>query len=238
MNEDDSVNTDSRYIISEKQYKEIMYIATDYIIGRDSSHDVQHALRVCSQATKIIQSMRSGIVEDDAWSDELCMLVVVSASLIHDAIDHKYVDCEEKKQSVLESIKVRLSKVIGNIGADAVALIITNMSFSQKKALTTQELAPFGVLRDIVRDADRLDAMGAVGIARCFAYTAASGQSFYEARAHFSEKLLTLHETLVTPQARAIATELHDHMVEFVRWFDQETGTDNVERWNQSCGKG
>jgi len=71
----------------------------------------------------------------------------------------------------------------------------------------------------IVQDADRLDAMGAVGIARTFAYGGKKGRSLSESLAHFDEKLFVLKSLLNTEKARQIAENrdriLHDFYDEF-----------------------
>jgi uncharacterized protein len=95
----------------------------------------------------------------------------------------------------------------------------------------------------IVQDADRLDALGAVGIARTFAYGGHAGRAIhdpdevaelhadaeaYKTRSggasitHFHEKLLHLHERMHTPTARRIAGERHRYMEEFLDRFARE----------------
>ena len=99
----------------------------------------------------------------------------------------------------------------------------------------------------IVQDADRLDAMGAIGIARCFTYGGAVGQPLhnpalaprtpeelrlhYGSRApaastptlnHFYEKLFTLRDTMKTAGGRALASQRHDVMTAFVAQFEAE----------------
>lgn len=94
----------------------------------------------------------------------------------------------------------------------------------------------------IVQDADRLDAMGAIGIARCFAYGGAQGRAIYDPEHpprqhdsfedyqtksgpslnHFHEKLLHLKDRLNTPTAREMAEERHAFLEDFLRRFHRE----------------
>ena len=95
---------------------------------------------------------------------------------------------------------------------------------------------------EIVRDADRLDAMGAIGIARTFAYGGSKGRLIYDPQAapidhatpesylntqghtlnHFYEKLLLLKDRMRTKTGKAIAEERHRYMEDFVRRFLSE----------------
>lgn len=74
----------------------------------------------------------------------------------------------------------------------------------------------------LVQDADRLDAMGAIGIARTFAYGGARGRSLEESLAHFDEKLLRLYDLLSTDAARELAAQRRDLLRQFYDQFIEE----------------
>ena len=74
----------------------------------------------------------------------------------------------------------------------------------------------------LVQDADRLDAMGAIGIARTFAYGGARGRSLEESLAHFDEKLLRLYDLLSTDAARELAAQRRDLLRQFYDQFKEE----------------
>ena len=74
----------------------------------------------------------------------------------------------------------------------------------------------------MVQDADRIDAMGAIGIARTFAYGGAKGRSLQESLAHFDEKLLKLYDLLSTDTARELALTRRDFLRQFYHQFRQE----------------
>jgi uncharacterized protein len=103
--------------------------------------------------------------------------------------------------------------------------IIANMSFSSYKKgkfLDTLE-------GKIVQDADRLDALGAVGIARCFAYSGKTERMIYDysidddsAIAHFYQKLFTLDSLMNTVEARSIAEKRIEFMKDYLREFFKE----------------
>ena len=75
----------------------------------------------------------------------------------------------------------------------------------------------------IVQDADRLDALGAVGIARTFAYGGKHGRAPADSIAHFHEKLLLLKDMMNTDRAKAMAEERHASLEAFLKEWEQET---------------
>lgn len=99
-------------------------------------------------------------------------------------------------------------------------------------------LKPITIEDKIVQDADRLDAIGAIAIARTFVYSGAHQRPIYTGESqevleksheledtaigHFYEKLLTLSDTLHTPEAREIAKGRHEFMKEYLTQFFAE----------------
>ena len=73
-----------------------------------------------------------------------------------------------------------------------------------------------------MQDADRIDAMGAVGIARTFAYGGAKGRPLSDSLAHFDEKLLRLYDLLSTEEGKRLAKPRHDFLQAFYRQFYEE----------------
>ncbi|PID00650.1 HD domain-containing protein [Sporosarcina sp. P29] len=187
----------------------------------DASHDLDHIDRVMKNAEKILAT--------EPGADEL---VVRLAVLLHDVEDAKYEEMHE----------VTTIELLEKIGAtqqitENVISAIESVSFSggNAKDITSIEGA-------IVRDADRLDAIGAVGIARAFAFGGARGRKLYdqqeEARkdmsvseyrkketatvTHFHEKLLLLRELMVTKEGTRLAKERHDFMEVFLHQLSKE----------------
>ena len=74
----------------------------------------------------------------------------------------------------------------------------------------------------ILSDADKIDAMGAVGIARAFLHSGESGRTLEETLRHFEEKLLKLFDSLHTPTARALGEPRHRTLLEFYRRLLEE----------------
>ena len=98
---------------------------------------------------------------------------------------------------------------------------INGVSFSQNKGRRPDTLEG-----QIVQDADRLDAIGAVGIARTFAYGGKHGRPLDSSIQHFYDKLLLLRETMNTAAARRMAEERHAFMESFLAAYHRETQMD------------
>ncbi len=169
-----------------------------------SGHDWQHIYRVWRLARKI------------AKEEKADLFVVELAALLHDLEDHKFV---KKKQNLAEKFLKRLGvdeKIISQI-----LYIIDNISFSKKlKNLKIKEAK-------IVQDADRIDALGAIGIARCFATGAKLNIPIYnpneknskDSIGHFYEKLLKLEKMMNTKSGKRIARERTKFMKQFLKAF-------------------
>lgn len=76
----------------------------------------------------------------------------------------------------------------------------------------------------IVQDADRIDAIGAIGIARTFAYGGTIGRPLEDSIKHFYDKLLLLKEEMNTDAAKELAQKRHDYMTGFLEEYYSETG--------------
>ncbi len=193
--------------------------------GQEGSHDWFHIERVWKTAL-YLQSKEGGNL------DEISL-----AALLHDYSDHKYNggDFEAGSREVLN--------VLNQLNcpfelADRVAKIVQVVSY--KGALVSDEAT--SIEGKIVRDADRLDAIGAIGIARAFSYGGSKERPLYdpsippllhatkEAYAaakshtinHFHEKLLLLKDRMETSTAKFMAEERHQFMMNFLRQFDEE----------------
>lgn len=195
------------------------------LANAEAGHDWFHIERVFKTAQTINQQ-ESG--------DEL---VVAFAALLHDIADPKFNNGDEElgpnmAASFLASIAVD-AEVIAHV-----KLIIQNMSFKNSfdgTGFTSKEM-------QIVQDADRLDAIGAIGIARAFTYGGFKNRVLYDPAIlpeehltkesyknttaptinHFYEKLLLLKDLMNTEAGKTIATERHNFMLLYLDHFYKE----------------
>ncbi|MCR4762704.1 MAG: HD domain-containing protein [Lachnospiraceae bacterium] len=165
-------------------------------------HDAAHSIRVYRNAVEI------------ASKEAPCDMTVVSlAAILHDADDHKLFDTEnnENARAFLKT------SGIPNETIDEICHVINAVSFSRNRGKKPQTLEG-----QIVQDADRLDALGAVGIARTFAYGGEHGRSMEESVQHFYDKLLLIKEELGTDTAREMAEKRHTFLESFLVELKEE----------------
>lgn len=193
-------------------------------LGQDSSgHDDWHAYRVSEMAGRIAQAEQADVF--------ICRLT----GLLHDVADEKLNESEEAGQLKVRTWLARHQ--VEDHAIDHVMEIIQTMSFKGGGMPPVKTLEG-----QIVQDADRLDAIGAIGIARTFAYSGKVGQLIYDpnikprdqmdkesyrkekstAVNHFYEKLLKLSEMMNTPTARVLAAGRHQYMLEYLDRFFKE----------------
>ena len=193
--------------------------------GEGSGHDWWHIYRVRNLAVRI------------AAGENANLFVVQLAALLHDIADWKFNDGDmdagpRLAREWLEKLQV------GEEIISQVCEIIKGVSF-KGAGVTAKMTTTEGI---IVQDADRLDAIGAIGIARTFAYGGHRGQEIYNPDVrpewhdsfeeyknctgstinHFYEKLLLLKDLMNTETARKIAVERHRYMEQFLDRFYKE----------------
>lgn len=189
----------------------------------DAGHDWWHIRRVLVNARKI-QKAEGGNLE-----------IVELAVLLHDVADPKFFD----EDVMLGEIRKKLiSEKVEEDTVHHVMQIIRNLSFSKQWSAESFDSTEFR----IVQDADRLDAIGAVGIARAFSYGGHKGRDFYDPDKkpqtyndageyrnndgttinHFYEKLLLLKDMMKTLTGRQMADQRHEYMKGFLEQFYNE----------------
>lgn len=193
------------------------------VIGDDTTgHDWRHALRVEANAKKISPSELS---KEDVE-------IIRAACWLHDTIDAK-ID-QNKRATILEVEHALRENEATERQIDEIIYIIQNLSYS-KNIDKKQNLSLLG---QIVQDADRLDALGAIGTARAFYYggskkhliyddtrprkaediTEKNYREQYSVVNHFFEKLLILKDSMNTEKGRKVA----EHRTEFMKQFLDE----------------
>ena len=209
--------------------EEIISIVKKYVKDKcyndSTGHDWWHIQRVYNNAMLINKKEKA---------DEFVITIIV---LMHDLYDHKFYDgnIEEKLEETLKELNV-----YNYISKDDIENIIyscANLGFSSNIAKRKE----FSIEGKIVQDADRLDALGAIGIARTFAYGGKKGKLMYNpddndlvneeeykqrgsktSISHFYDKLLRIKDLMNTDSAKTIAEERHKYLENFLQEFLDE----------------
>jgi|TARA_B110000908_G_C10191516_1_gene420708 uncharacterized protein len=192
----------------------------------EGGHDWFHTLRVYNNAKLISKN------------EKVDKFVVALAALLHDIADSKFHNGDDTigpKRAREFLFKHNVDSLVINNVVDIINNISFNKSLEKQRKFTSLEL-------DVVQDADRLDAIGAIGIARCFNYggfknrklfdpsikpdTNITKQEYKHSTAptinHFYEKLLLLCEKMNTKTGKIIAKQRHQFMEQYLDQFYAE----------------
>ncbi len=173
----------------------ILFI-TDLFAKDCSGHDVEHSLRVYNNAIML------------ADTEPQCNRFIVSLSaLLHDADDYKLFKTENNYNTRFFLEKHLTDKSI----VEQICEVINSVSFSKNKGIHPKTLEG-----KIIQDADRLDAIGAIGIARTFTYGGCHGRSISDSIKHFEDKLLKLKDEINTDEGKKIAEIRHNFMKRYI----------------------
>jgi uncharacterized protein len=193
----------------------------------DPGHDLWHIDRV--NRTALTLAEKEGADKN----------IVALAALLHDIADAKFHQGDEEKGPTIAKAFLLQYNVDEQI-INQVIYIIRYLSFKSSLGFNPVKSIEF----QVVQDADRLDAIGAIGIARAFSYGGFKGRPFYDPDVapqkfsgpeayknsqaptinHFYEKLLLLKDLMNTSSAKEMAQERHDFMLQFLDQFFEEWG--------------
>ncbi len=197
----------------------------DTLKDAEGGHDWWHIHRVWNNAKTIAQT------------EQCDLLVVELAALLHDIADSKFNNGDEEIGPAMAATFLK-SLNADEITIEHVVQIIKHISFKSGFDGTTFYSTELG----IVQDADRLDALGAIGIARAFNYGGFKGREIYNPEIkpnlkmtkeeykntsapsinHFYEKLLLLKNKMNTPTGKKMAEQRHAFMESYLTQFYSE----------------
>jgi len=209
----------------DKLIAETVRFVKETLKNAEGGHDWWHIYRVWQLAKQI------------AATEKVDILVVELGALLHDNADAKFHDGDESVGPKLAQ-EFLLSQGVNQQHIEHVVSIINNISFgggNHNQVFKSLEI-------DVVQDADRLDALGAIGIARTFNYGGFKNREMYNPEIapnlnmtkeeyrnstaptinHFYEKLLLLKDRMNTATGKQIAENRHQFMVLFLDEFYAE----------------
>jgi uncharacterized protein len=212
-------------MLTENQKKAIsltIQFVKDKLHGIESGHDWWHSWRVLQLASYLAKEEQADI------------FICTMAALLHDVSDSKFSDLyivDGYSQTEQFLLNLAVDKSIVN----SVMYIVENISFSSGISSSFNKSIEF----EVVQDADRLDALGAIGLARAFSYGGFKNRTIHipdttpnhfittdEYRLnnsttimHFYEKLLSLKALMNTQTAKKIAINRHQYMLDYLKRF-------------------
>jgi len=216
-----------------QQIKEIEKLVKNYFVEESTGHDWWHSHRVRQTGLYI------------AKKENADLFIIEVSALLHDVGDYKFHDGDEEiGGKIIEKWLLEID--LDRKQIDRILDIVTNLSYMKSlKSKEKTENHDLTIEAKILSDADRLDAMGAVGIARTFAFGGFFKQEIHNpeispnetmTRAeyknkkstsinHFYDKLLKLKETMLTGTGNEIAQSRHVYMKDYLnRFFDEWNG--------------
>lgn len=189
--------------------------AFELLKDEPTGHDFHHVKRVVELSKHLCESELADV--DDA----------ILIAWLHDVGDYKLHGGKDQTQEIITKFFASFPEV-SITKQQKIMDEIQRVSFSKGKIPQTLE-------GKIVQDADRLEALGAIGIARCFAYGGKKGNPIYQpgfpltavygdksSIHHFYEKLLKIKDLMNTESAKKIAEERHAFMETFLKQFFKE----------------
>lgn len=207
----------------QEQLKAMEQYAKRVLDSDTSGHDWSHIERVVN-TTKTI-----------AKAEGADLFICEAAALLHDVIDDKIV--QDSADALKELKKFLTSIEVTPVQIEAIVSIITRMSFKNH-----QEKQDLSLEGKVVQDADRLDAIGAIGIARVMCYSGSTGRPIHKpemkprenltpeeyrngestAIMHFYEKLLKLKDLMNTDYGKKLAKGRHEFLELYLKQFYAE----------------
>lgn len=219
----------------------------------DASHDISHIDRVVANAIKVFK------LSDETTRQSVDIEVLIIIASLHDSFDHKYLTTPEAVSAAKTRVVQFLNQDVGLLPetTEMIIAVIDNMGYTTEVGSGPRAFdATTTLYLHIVQDADRLDAIGAVGLARCFAYVGAFGQAIISPTCQDErlqrkelqagslqrvvrkgdsgigicyDKLVFLKDMLKTAAGRAIGQQRHEYLLQFLdQFFEEACDLDDV----------
>ncbi|KAK8089242.1 hypothetical protein PG997_004203 [Apiospora hydei] len=187
----------------------------DYMSNYDGSHDFNHIQRVLGLSRYIYTHATN--------KETLDLHAIVLSALLHDVGDKKYLQPGQDASTMVH-------KLLLSLGADEqlaqkVQTICLGVSYSSeiKGPARVQHLIRSHPELAVVQDADRIDAIGAVGIGRCFTFGGTKpDRSMDDSIQHFEDKLVRIQCMMKTDTGRELAKQRTERLLQFREWWNEE----------------
>lgn len=197
--------------VSPELIAKVTAFVETYMSNYDGSHDFHHIRRVLALAKRIQATLPSTNAD-----------IVTLSALLHDVGDKKYLKPGEDSSRLVHDTLVSFGAE--SELAEKVQAICLGVSYSSEVNDPARVVALIKEHPELaaVQDADRLDAIGAVGVGRAFAFGGAKGRSLGNTMEHFDEKLVHLESMMKTEEGKKLARERTERIKTFQSWWKDE----------------
>lgn len=216
--------------------RDLRELVDAYSRDNDRTHRLPHAIDVAENSAEIYKLLykynRKTLKEcswfsDDSFNHELVIEII---AMIHDTIDHKFKTKEQVDQTIEEYRTFFESYSLTETEINVILDTIQNMSYSQEKREGYPHfLDQYSLIRDIVCDADRIEALGKMGIIRCYEYrmwkfpNMCFAESTKKIVEHCHEKLTTLREKFIkTIPGKRLSSKKHKYILNYISLCGQD----------------
>ncbi len=205
--------------------EDIIFFSQTNTAGRDESHDFEHHVKVNKHTTQIAKWYIHTHPDQPMikkYGSNYIKLLASAIAYLHDVPDHKYY---ENPDEIYNSIRYMLQRSMFSEHTEIIIDIINNISYSKEKKGLLKDLGDWNFLRDIVSDADKIEALGWIGLVRCYEYTKFKNPEmdedniFKNMRDHCEDKLNHLIDYIRTDKGKELAEEGQNIII---RWHSGE----------------
>jgi uncharacterized protein len=194
-----------------------------YMARYDGSHDFHHLGRVVGLSHDIYNQLKT-----TNPSTNLNLTIITLSALLHDVGDRKYVTKEEDPATMIRELLLGFGA--NRELAEKVQTICKGVSWSSeiKDTVKVKELIEQHPELAVVQDADRLDALGAVGVGRVFTYGGATNREMEDSMSIFESNLLRMEASMKTEPGKQMAKQRTEILRNFRKWWNEEVKIEGV----------
>jgi uncharacterized protein len=219
--------------ITEKKidnFLDLFYSLQEFVKEKTKNFDISHGIE---HALEVVKNVIIIITDDFNYLNQNDIKILIITAMLHDVVDSKYLDLSITQDELDNYIK----KIDLN-NYDTIREIILNVSYSTEKKYPGK-IIHNQILLNIVRDADRIESLGEIGIQRCYQYnkfklgyknkTDLDAQQIY----HWDTKLHSLMNYIVTPKGIKLAQKEYNIMKNFI--FELKENETNYISQTTTC---
>lgn len=225
---------DEIFFLGDRSVVNIIKFIKDDVISMPPSHDINHIMRVYRNAEIITYNE---YIDEEDYCDLL--YVVKASALLHDYLDSKYVKDEVTRSSKIKKLEnlFELEKTPEHL-VKKILFVVDNVSWSKNKKVPIEDQMKYSRELKVCMDADKMDALGIIGLMRCFLYSTEIGNELYNpdnrmdsktAFGHLYEKIIKLPDYFLTEFMKKRSNAIRESTKKYIEQFESEWTSSYLE---------